>query len=128
MNYNWLLKDTIFTKDKGKVFTCFSGGGGSSLGYQLPVLAELYLGDIDDKNFHFGLGFSYGAAAYAGDGGVVLGPIVGIGGQFELQDKLIGVRGTYTLGLNKSEGFEAGNGFSESRSMIGLGIYYLLGQ
>jgi hypothetical protein len=102
--------------------------GGSSLGYQLPILAELYLGDIDDKNFHVGLGFSYGAAAYAGDGGVVLGPIVGIGGQFEFQDKLIGIRGTYTLGLNKSEGYTAGAGYSESRSMIGLGVYYMLGQ
>jgi hypothetical protein len=102
--------------------------GGSSLGYQLPILAELYLGDIDDKNFHFGLGFSYGAAAYEGDGGSVLGPIIGIGGQFELQDKLIGVRGTYTLGLNKSEGYVSGSGFTESRSMIGIGVYYLLGQ
>ena len=22
-NYNWTLKDAIFTKDKGKVFSCF---------------------------------------------------------------------------------------------------------
>ncbi len=102
--------------------------GGSSLGYQLPILAELYLGDIDDKNFHFGLGFSYGAAAYEGDGGSVLGPIIGLGGQFEFQDNLIGIRGTYTLGLNKSEGYTALDGYSESRSMIGLGVYYLFGQ
>lgn len=27
-NYRWTLKDAIFTKDKGKVFSCFSCGGG----------------------------------------------------------------------------------------------------
>ena len=26
--YRWTLKDAVFTKDKGKVFSCFSGGGG----------------------------------------------------------------------------------------------------
>ena len=27
--YNWTLKDANFTKDKGKVFSCFACGGGS---------------------------------------------------------------------------------------------------
>ena len=26
-NYRWKLKDTAFTKDKGKVFSCFARGG-----------------------------------------------------------------------------------------------------
>lgn len=26
-NYRWTLKDAVFTKDKGKVFSCFSCGG-----------------------------------------------------------------------------------------------------
>lgn len=34
-NYRWSLADTCFTKDKGKVFSCFSGGGGSTMGYKL---------------------------------------------------------------------------------------------
>lgn len=25
--YRWTLKDAVFTKDKGKVFSCFSCGG-----------------------------------------------------------------------------------------------------
>lgn len=25
--YNWTLKDAVFTKDKGKVFSLFAGGG-----------------------------------------------------------------------------------------------------
>ena len=27
MNYKWKLQDTEFTKDKGKVFSCFACGG-----------------------------------------------------------------------------------------------------
>ena len=33
--YNWTLKDAVFTKDKGKVFSCFACGGGSTMGYKL---------------------------------------------------------------------------------------------
>ena len=32
-NYRWTLKDANFTKDKGKVFSCFACGGGSTMGY-----------------------------------------------------------------------------------------------
>ena len=31
-NYNWTLRDAVFTKDKGKVFSCFACGGGSTAG------------------------------------------------------------------------------------------------
>ena len=31
--YKWTLKDAVFTKDKGKVFSCFACGGGSTMGY-----------------------------------------------------------------------------------------------
>ncbi len=34
-NYRWKLKDTVFSKDKGKVFSCFACGGGSTMGYKL---------------------------------------------------------------------------------------------
>ncbi len=34
-NYKWTLKDANFTKDKGKVFSCFACGGGSTMGYKL---------------------------------------------------------------------------------------------
>lgn len=34
-NYDWSLGNTQFTKDKGTVFSCFSCGGGSSMGYKL---------------------------------------------------------------------------------------------
>lgn len=33
--YNWMLSEAKFTKDKGKVFSCFACGGGSTMGYKL---------------------------------------------------------------------------------------------
>ena len=48
-NYNWNLKDTIFTKDKGKVFSCFACGGGSTMGYKLAGFDVLGCNEIDPK-------------------------------------------------------------------------------
>ena len=47
--YNWNLKDAIFTKDKGKVFSCFACGGGSSFGYKLAGFDVIGHNDIDKK-------------------------------------------------------------------------------
>lgn len=49
MNYNWNLKDTNFTKDKGKVFSCFAGGGGSTMGYKLAGFDVIGCNEIDKK-------------------------------------------------------------------------------
>lgn len=40
-NYRWTLGDTVFTKDKGKVFSCFACGGGSN--NELPNDIEVYV-------------------------------------------------------------------------------------
>ncbi len=47
--YKWTLKDAIFTKDKGKVFSCFACGGGSSFGYKLAGFDVLGCNEIDPK-------------------------------------------------------------------------------
>ena len=47
--YNWNLKDAIFTKDKGKVFSCFACGGGSTMGYKLAGFDVLGCNEIDPK-------------------------------------------------------------------------------
>jgi len=47
--YNWNLKDTNFTKDKGTVFSCFACGGGSSLGYKLAGFDVIGCNEIDER-------------------------------------------------------------------------------
>ena len=47
--YRWNLKDAVFTKDKGKVFSCFACGGGSTMGYKLAGFDVLGCNEIDPK-------------------------------------------------------------------------------
>jgi len=47
--YKWTLKEANFTKDKGKVFSCFACGGGSTMGYKLAGFDVLGHNDIDPK-------------------------------------------------------------------------------
>ena len=48
-SYDWSLRDAIFTKGKGRVFSCFACGGGSSMGYKLAGYDVLGCNDIDPK-------------------------------------------------------------------------------
>jgi DNA (cytosine-5)-methyltransferase 1 len=48
-NYDWTLKDAVFTKDKGKVFSCFACGGGSTMGYKLAGFDVIGCNEIDPK-------------------------------------------------------------------------------
>lgn len=48
-NYRWNLKDAVFTKDKGKVFSCFACGGGSSMGYKLAGYDVIGCNEIDKR-------------------------------------------------------------------------------
>jgi DNA (cytosine-5)-methyltransferase 1 len=47
--YKWTLKEAVFTKDKGKVFSCFACGGGSTMGYNLAGFDVLGCNEIDPK-------------------------------------------------------------------------------
>lgn len=47
--YKWTLKDAVFTKDKGNVFSCFACGGGSTMGYKLAGFDVLGCNEIDKK-------------------------------------------------------------------------------
>lgn len=48
-NYEWTLEHAKFTKDKGKVFSCFACGGGSTMGYKLAGFDVLGMNEIDPK-------------------------------------------------------------------------------
>lgn len=48
-NYKWTLKDANFTKDKGKVFSCFACGGGSTMGYKLVGFDVIGCNEIDPR-------------------------------------------------------------------------------
>jgi len=47
--YKWTLKDAVFAKDKGKVFSCFACGGGSTMGYKLAGFDVIGCNEIDPK-------------------------------------------------------------------------------
>ncbi len=49
VTYNWKIKDTVFTKDKGSVFSCFACGGGSSFGYKLAGYDVIGCNEIDER-------------------------------------------------------------------------------
>ena len=49
ISYNWTLEDATFTKDKGKVFSCFACGGGSTMGYKLAGFDVIGCNEIDSK-------------------------------------------------------------------------------
>ncbi len=48
-NYEWTLKDIDFPKNKGKVFSCFSCSGGSTMGYKLAGFDVVGCCEIDKK-------------------------------------------------------------------------------
>ena len=48
-DYRWTLKEANFTKDKGTVFSCFSCGGGSSMGYKLSGYDVIGCNEIDHR-------------------------------------------------------------------------------
>lgn len=49
VSYKWTLEQADFTKDKGKVFSCFSGGGGSTMGYKLAGFDVIGCNEIDKR-------------------------------------------------------------------------------
>lgn len=48
-NYERKMKDSIFTKDKGTVFSCFACGGGSTMGYKLAGFDVIGCNEIDPR-------------------------------------------------------------------------------
>lgn len=47
--YIWTLKDANFAKNRGKVFSCFACGGGSTMGYKLASYDVIGCNEIDPR-------------------------------------------------------------------------------
>lgn len=105
-------------------------GSSGGFGVGLPVYGELFFGELDDACFFMGAGFSANYIKQTTlfgdfDGGPVVGPSINIGGQFEFRDQLIGLRASYTLGINKIEEREGITITEDKKSAICAGIYYV---
>lgn len=107
-----------------------TSGASGSFGAGIPILGEIHFGDLDDACFFIGGGFSAAYLATIGFGsGSIVGPQLGLGGQLNLRNKLIGVRCGYTYGLNKTKTTDPDINISlDRRSMLSFSFYYPLGQ
>lgn len=47
--YRWELKTSFFAKNRGKVFSCFACGGGSTMGYKLAGFDVIGINEIDKR-------------------------------------------------------------------------------
>ena len=47
VTYDWTLAGATFAKNRGRVFSCFSGGGGSTMGYKLAGLDVIGYNEVD---------------------------------------------------------------------------------
>lgn len=102
---------------------------GGYAGFQLPIVGEYYIGDIDDACFFFGGGFDInGSFRSDAAGGIVMGPHVDLGGQFEFRDQLIGLRLGYTYGVNKPDVPSGATDYKATRMTFNIGAYYVIGQ
>jgi len=101
-------------------------GASGSLGIELPVLAELYFGDLDDLCFFAGTGMSWSYVNNEGYGGSIFGPQFEIGGQFDYMRNIVGARLAFTYGINKTKLDIANAVFTkDSKSLFSLGVYYV---
>lgn len=107
----------------------FLQGGSGSIGAELPIMGEVYFGDIEDLAFNIGAGFNFSYWANDLDNGSVVGPRLELGGQFYISGKLMGIRAGYTHGLTKTVYYEYdGTEHSLDNKLFNLGFHYYFGQ
>ncbi|MBL4703540.1 MAG: hypothetical protein JKY54_03405 [Flavobacteriales bacterium] len=104
-------------------------GGSNSFGIEIPINAELYLGDMEWGCFFIGAGWTFArlSSSYYG-GRTITGPQADIGAQFAIGDRITGIRLSYTNGVNKTKVDDPTISImSERKTMITIGGYYLIG-
>ena len=70
----------------------FVGLSLNSVGYEIPLLAEFYFGEIDDYNFHFGAGYTYCQIFDYGTNNILFGPLFEVGGMFPFRMETMGLK------------------------------------
>jgi len=81
----------------------FNSREGGTLGIEIPVVAELFIGDIEDQGGFVGVGINWAKAADDDFNGSLFGPQISGGGQFYFKDNLIKARLAYTIGVSSSK-------------------------
>lgn len=100
---------------------------GGSLSAEVPLVAELNFGDMDDSGGFVGLGLNYGFSADEDFSGWTAGPQISGGGQFEIYGTLAKVRAAFTIGLIKAS--DPDNFYEKNRlGILSLTALYPLGQ
>jgi hypothetical protein len=100
-----------------------------TIGFELPVHAQFFIGDLDESCFYMGGGFSYAWMATTNEiYGPIIGPQLGLGGQFPIRGNPVGVRVAWSKGINKTN---LDVPFAEiqrdTKYLVTLGIYYPIG-
>jgi len=102
-------------------------GSSYSIGFEIPLDFEIYLGDMEEGCFFFGAGFTFGflSSNYFG-GGPIIGPQADVGFQFPLAGRITGVRVAWTTGINSSKTDDPTiTILSDKKNMLSVGGYYL---
>lgn len=121
---NFAISAYPFLGMMGSLNSQQGASAGTSIGAELPILGEVYFGDLDDPCFFVGAGINFSTIRSTYGSSTVVGPQIEVGGQFEFRDQIIGARLAYTYGLNgKSEDPT----ISVSNNMVNVGIFYPIG-
>jgi hypothetical protein len=99
----------------------------AGIAFELPVVGEYMIGDPEDYHFYANVGLSFLAIAGREGSGVIFGPRIGVGGQFEVQDRFYGVKAALLYGINSDSNYDPDWVVTkQSRYGISFGIYMAL--
>lgn len=100
---------------------------GAGVAFELPLVCEYLIGDIEEDHFSANVGLSFLAMATTDGSGTVFGPRIGFGGQMEIKDNYIGAEVAFLYGLNKRSGFDPTWVITKQQNLgISFGLYYTL--
>ena len=104
------------------------GGASIAIGAELPILAEIYLGDADELCGFVGAGWTFAFLGSSGFGaGSIVGPEFDLGVQFPFFGQVIQLKGAFALGVNKGNIDPTYTYTKNSKMMFSFGGVYRFG-